>query len=90
MGRLIDADALQKYLREEYHGMISDESMKIYEILRLIDAQKTAYDTEKVIELLKKATQYVDLSNPSSPIRSEVKCIHPRVAIEIVRKGGVE
>lgn len=79
MGRLIDADALQKYLREEYHGMISDESMKIYEILRLIDAQPTAYDLEKVV---------AELNNSENWCNAEM--MYPEVAIEIVRKVGVE
>ena len=81
--RLIDADALQKYLREEYHGMISDESMKIYEVLRLIDAQQTAYDTEKVVaELEERKGTYFD------GVRCEGTMIKINDAIEIVRKGG--
>lgn len=45
--RLIDADKFNKFLLDEYHGMISDESMKIYKILRLIDEQPTV-DAEPV------------------------------------------
>lgn len=33
----IDADYISQMLRQEYHGMISDESMKIYEILRMLN-----------------------------------------------------
>ena len=46
------------------------------------------YDVDKVVAELKKATQYVDLSNPSSKVRCEVKAIHPQKAIDIVKSGG--
>lgn len=39
--RLIDADAFCKALEEEYHGMISEECLHIYEILRRINEQPT-------------------------------------------------
>lgn len=38
MARYIDADKFIKDLEDEYHGMISDESLKIYKIIhRLCD-----------------------------------------------------
>ena len=37
MNDLISKRALKMYLSDEYHGMISDESLKIYEIIDLID-----------------------------------------------------
>lgn len=37
MARLIDADEFVK----EFHGMISDESLKIYQIIQRIDAAET-------------------------------------------------
>lgn len=41
MARLIDADEFVKELYSEFHGMISDESLKIYQIVQRIDAAKT-------------------------------------------------
>lgn len=38
MARLIDADEFIKELYSEFHGMISDESLKIYQIIQRIDA----------------------------------------------------
>lgn len=39
--RLIDANKVIANLEEEYHGMISDESLKIYKIIRLLDNETT-------------------------------------------------
>lgn len=85
MGRLIDADALLQDIRE---NMPNYEVKK--DFLLFVHAQPTAYDVDAVVAELKNETQYVDLSNPSSKVRFEVKAIHPQKAIEIVRKGGVE
>lgn len=41
MARLIDADEFVKELYSEFHGMISDESLKIYQIVQRIDAAET-------------------------------------------------
>lgn len=41
MARLIDADEFVKELYSEFHGMISDESLKIYQIIQRIDAAQT-------------------------------------------------
>lgn len=42
MPRYIDADKLNAKLMDEYYGMISDESMKIYKIIRMLDNAPTA------------------------------------------------
>ena len=96
MSRLIDADELLKELEsnklqptKDTDGFIDGWCEGFNTVVDMIRNQPTAFDTEKVVAELEKATQYVDLSNPSSPIRHEVKAIHPIVAIEIVRKGGV-
>ena len=89
MGRLIDADALIELLRSNMSNDIQDQIITENNI-NLIESMPTAFVIEKVVAELEKATQYVDLSNPSSPIRHEVKAIHPRVAIEIVRRGGAK
>lgn len=41
MARLIDADEFIKELYSEFHEMISDESLKIYQIIQRIDAAQT-------------------------------------------------
>lgn len=41
MARLIDADQFIEELYSEFHGMISDESLKIYQIIQRIDAAET-------------------------------------------------
>ena len=41
MARLIDADEFIEELYSEFHGMISDESLKIYQIIHRIDAAQT-------------------------------------------------
>ena len=47
MPRYIDADKINAELMDEYHGMISDESMKIYKIMQTLDNAPTA-DVEEV------------------------------------------
>jgi hypothetical protein len=42
MARYIDADKFIKDLQSEYHGMISDESLKIYKIIHRLDNEPTA------------------------------------------------
>lgn len=41
MSRLIDAEALARHLYDEYHGAISDSTLYVYEIIRLLDAAPT-------------------------------------------------
>lgn len=45
--RYIDANKLKTKLMDEYHGMISDESMKIHKIMQMLDNAPTA-DVEEV------------------------------------------
>lgn len=47
MPRYIDADKINAELMAEYHGMISDESMKIYKIMQMLDNAPIA-DVEEV------------------------------------------
>ena len=46
--RLIDADDLIRDLIEEYHGMLSDEELKIYQVIRILDALPTVDAVEVV------------------------------------------
>lgn len=41
MARLIDANEFIKELYSEFYGMISDESLKIYQIIQRINAAET-------------------------------------------------
>ena len=47
MSRYIDADKINAKLMNEYHGMISDESMKIYKIIQMLDNAPTS-DVQEV------------------------------------------
>lgn len=47
MSRYIDADKINDKLMDEYHGMISDESMKNYKIMQMLDNAPTA-DVQEV------------------------------------------
>lgn len=59
--------------------------MDISNAIYLLEIQQTAYDVDRVIEELEKATQYIKFNGtPTS-----VKAIHPTQAIEIVKHGGV-
>lgn len=42
MSRYIDADKINAKLMDEYYGMISDESMKIYKIMQMLSNAPTA------------------------------------------------
>lgn len=57
MARLIDADEFVKELYSEFHGMISDESLKIYQIIQRIDAAETVksvplYELKYILKFL--------------------------------------
>lgn len=57
MARLIDADEFVKELYSEFHGMISDESLKIYQIIQRIDAAQTVksvplYELKYILKFL--------------------------------------
>lgn len=57
MARLIDADDFIEELYSEFHGMISDESLKIYQIIQRIDAAQTVksvplYELKYILKFL--------------------------------------
>nr|DAD71485.1 MAG TPA: hypothetical protein [Siphoviridae sp. ctsf32] len=57
MARLIDADEFIEELYSEFHGMISDESLKIYQIIQRIDAAQTVksvplYELKYILKFL--------------------------------------
>ena len=87
MSRLIDADKCPCILCEDTRNAhCTYEHRSCEKFCNWLN--NTAYDVEKVVAELEEATQFVDLSNPTSPIRHKVSAIHPSVAIEIARKGG--
>ena len=47
MPKYIDADKINAKLMDEYYGMISDESMKVYKIMQMLDNAPAA-DVEEV------------------------------------------
>ena len=47
MARYIDVDKFVKDLGDEYHGMISDESLRIYRIIERLESAPTA-DVQEV------------------------------------------
>lgn len=76
MGRYIDADAFEKFIKEKYKDGESTDDIKD-QMLFDLSYQPTAYDVEKVVEELK------ELCIADADIMQ-------RIAIEIVEKGGVE
>lgn len=77
--RLIDADKIIKILKElQEHSL--DGKINIGNMLYLVEIQNTAYDIDKVVEELKKATYYDETG------------VHTVVgsgrSIEIVKAGG--
>ena len=80
MSRLIDADKLLEELRECHPLSIS------YGILSDIEYFPTAYDADKVIERLEKAS-FVDVDEEYADDGQRMLFLHD--AIEIVKKGGV-
>lgn len=84
MGRLIDADvALQRFIEEtEASGKNVIHINTNKRILQDID---TAYNVEKVVEDLQKASTIIEQSENS------IKCaIEENMAIHIVKKGGLK
>lgn len=85
--RLIDADALKSLIA----GMAISNNYpanKANALCELIDAQPTAYDTDKVVEKLKKDS-YTETPNDMNTFDpSEV--VNLESAIEIVEGGGVD
>lgn len=82
MGRLIDADALYNAIKVQDIEFM--QQADIMEILKsIIDEQPTAYDLEKVMEELERLEYFADKYNTS-------KQGIVNMAIEVVRKGGVE
>ena len=89
--RLIDADALCKKIREIYNGYMLDEGCTPIEFERMVDDMPTAFDTEKVVEQLESARNchYSNKWDEEGDLVL-IKSIESNIAIDIVKKGGVE
>ena len=89
--RLIDADVLIEHfekLKKESASLV--DMAHIIGFQSVIDAQPTAYDTDKVVEQLKALTEE-ECTLHECGIRSEhCKACIAKKAIEIVKGGGVD
>ena len=83
MGRLIDADALYEKLQND-----SSYDLDFFdaELRQIIEGTPTAYDVEKVVTELERATKYVTINGKNTGLEA----LHPIQAINIVKRGGIE
>lgn len=83
--RLIDADLLKKNCKctgefEDYFKCVS-----LSELAEVIDNQPTAFDVDKVVKQLDKASDYYEFDEQG---KENVQMINLTKAIEIVKGGG--
>lgn len=81
--RLIDADALKKDL--ESVTLSNGTLLNTNTVLLLLDKYPTAYDVDKVVQRLDKASDYYECEEQG---REHVQMIDLADAIEIVKAGG--
>ncbi len=89
MGRLIDADVLKQELYQQWFMDIlltqTNSADMFYALAQKIDAQPTAYDTDKVVEQLEA------YSNADEAERlGTMPVVELADAIKIVKGGGVD
>lgn len=92
MGRLIDADAFEKFIKEKYKDGESTDDIKD-QMLFDLSYQPTAYDVSKVVAEIKR--KYCKkCRNILGAVGAEEYCKEQKCEIDelcdIVRKGGVE
>lgn len=83
--RLIDADELIKYIKIWEIGTSISSDQK--EFIDCINKQPTAFDVDKVVKQLDKASDYYEFDEQG---KEHVQMINLTEAIEIVKGGGVE
>lgn len=83
--RLIDADELIKYIKIWEIGTSISSDQK--EFIDCINRQPTAFDVDKVVKQLDKASDYYEFDEQG---KEHVQMINLTEAIEIVKGGGVE
>lgn len=84
--RLIDADKLKKDILLQ--NILGEPIQKIIDrYIHIVDSQPTAFDADKVVEQLDKASDYYEFDEQG---KEHVQMINLTEAIEIVKGGGVE
>ena len=90
MGRLIDAETLKQELYQQWFMdiLLTQNSGKdmFYALAQNIDEIPTAYDPDKVVEQLDKASDYYEFDEQGM---EHVQMLRLVDAIEIVKGGGV-
>lgn len=88
MSRLIDADELKERFCEENCGKnrCVDHMDKCVWILS-VEESKTAFDVDKVVKQLDKASDYYEFDEQG---KEHVQMINLTEAVDIVKGGGVE
>lgn len=90
MGRLIDAETLKQELYQQWFMdiILTQNSGKdmFYALAQKIDEIPTAYDPDKVVEQLDKASDYYEFDEQGM---EHVQMLRLVDAIEIVKGGGV-
>ena len=85
MSRLIDADKLKEEINSSLNTGRETFSPEI--IYEAVDEQPTAFDVNKVVKQLDKASDYYEFDEQG---KEHVQMINLTEAIEIVKGGGVE
>ena len=85
MSRLIDADELIKYIKIWEIGTSISSDQK--EFIDCVNKQPTAFDVNKVVKQLDKASDYYEFDEQG---KENVQMINLTEAIEIVKEGGAE
>lgn len=97
MGRLIDADVFEKFIKEKYADGEKAEDIK-EQMLFDLSCQPTVYDVDAVVERLEKEKQtstsakaeaIIGMCGASANHYGGEECAYQR-AIEIVKGGGVD
>lgn len=84
--RLIDADKITKETIVEFVGE-NEGFISHCDMLWLLENQPTAYDVEKVVEQLDKASDYYECDEQG---REHVQMVDLVETIEIVKGGGID
>ena len=89
MGRLIDADAFEKFIKDKYKDGESTDDIKD-QMLFDLSYQPTAYDVENVVAELEEKQIDVDGNTSLHYLYSEGYHDGIDYAIDIVKAGGME
>lgn len=87
MSRLIDVDALINYLGFDNTKEEREENIGEIVTLEDFDRQPTAFDVDKVVKQLDKASDYYEFDEQG---KEHVQMINLAEALDIVKGGGAE